>query len=88
VVVRQQHHVDVGQLIQAQARWGLALRAGPLHRKAALREHRVGQQVQAADLQQHRDVPDPGGRRLHGQARLGIGVDEVQIRRDHRDRRL
>ena len=42
VVVRQQHHVDVWQLIQAQAWWRLALWAGPLHRKAARREHRVG----------------------------------------------
>jgi len=88
VVVRQQHHVDVGQLLQRQPGRRLALGAGPLHRKATLGEHRVGQQVEPAELQQHGDVPDPGGRGLHGEAGLGVGVDEGQVGGHHGDRIL
>ena len=83
MVVRQQHHVDVRQLCQVQTRRCLTLRSRPLHGKASLGKHRVREDVEPADLQQHRDVTDPRGSGLHGHTRLGIGMDEVQVRRHH-----
>ncbi len=59
VAVREKHHVYRRQRIQRQRRCHDASRTHPLHGKCALAEHRIGQDVQPADLQKDGRVADP-----------------------------
>ena len=85
--MRDHDGVDSRQVDGGDSRRSLASGAGEGHRRHALREHRIGQQADAADLHQHAGVADPGGRRLHRAARGGVAAQEVEVGREPRRRR-
>ena len=85
MVVRDHHQVDARQLRQPHAR-GLRTRGAQpyIHGHGPFREHRGGEQVDAAELHQHRGVTDPGGRRLHRQAGPCVALYEGEVGLHHR----
>jgi len=50
VIVRDEHGVELGQLLDAHRRAMKALRAGPLHRRDPVAPHRIGEHADAVDL--------------------------------------
>ena len=86
VVVRDHHRIDARQIRQCHAGGLGALRPHPLHGRCALREDRIGQQVDAAQLRQHGGVADPGHRRLHRTASGRVAAKEGQVRPHRGDR--
>ena len=68
VVVREQHGVERGQLVERRrARGGSASGPAKRHGRGALAEDRIGEDAQAVELEQHRAVAEPGG------AKAGLG---------------
>jgi hypothetical protein len=61
VVMAQQHDIDRRQVLEADAWDTMAPRPCELHRAGALAPDRIRDDVQFADLQQHRRVVDEGG---------------------------
>ena len=79
VVVREDHAGDGRQFVDADRRCVEARRAHPLHRRGALGEHRIGQPVLAAQLQQDRGVPQPE------QTAVRRSVEGSAVQRLHRN---
>jgi hypothetical protein len=73
VVVRDHHDVDRRQILQGDARRLFAPRAEEAHRRGAVAEDRIGQDVEAARLHQHGRMADPGDRRQRRHRRLHTG---------------
>ena len=86
VVVRDQHRIDARQIGRGEARWDRPLRAGERQRRDAFRQHRIGQQGDAAHLQQHAGMADPGRGRLHRRAGGGVAAQELDVGRLSRRR--
>ena len=80
MVVRQDHAFNGRQVFQADGRRMEALGAHPLHRRCALRKHRVGQPEPALKLHQQGRVPEPV------QAAVGRGLQLGGRQRGHRHR--
>jgi hypothetical protein len=79
MIVRDQHDVDVRQVLRCNA-WRLrASRSDELHRRGTPREYGIRQYVQPARLHQHRRMADPSHRGNHRGAGQGIAPDEIQI---------
>ena len=60
MVVGNEHGVDGRQVVKGDRRGDQPTWAGPLNRGRTVAPVRVGQEVQAADLEQKRRVADPG----------------------------
>ena len=58
MVVAEQHHIDRWQIVKPHPRCADTSGPGELHRAAPLRPHRIGQDVQPSDLDQHGGVTD------------------------------
>jgi hypothetical protein len=79
VIVRDQHDIDVRQILERNARRLHPLGSGALQRRGAQGKDRIREHVEPAGLHQHGRVTDPGGGRVHVRARQGIAADEVKI---------
>src|SRR5882757_4466196 len=70
VIVRDEHQMDRWQLLKRKAGITDAFRADATERTGALRINRIGQYIEARELQQKRDVIDEGERDLTGCQRV------------------
>ena len=72
MVVRDQHDVDVRQVAKRDGQRDAPLWPCERHRRCARRELRIGQHVEARDLDQQRRMPEPGDGR--------VGAIRAQVR--------
>ena len=59
VIVREQHDVERRQAIERQRGIHDASRPRPLNGERALTEHRIGEHIEPAELEEHGRMPDP-----------------------------
>jgi len=87
VVVADEQDVNRWQILKADAGSAVALGPGELHGAGAARPDRVGEDIEAAGLQQNRGVIDEGRAEFgavntRGRRRAGVGVDPAAPRAD------
>ena len=74
VVVAEEHEIDAGKIVESHAWRAAAARTDPSERTGALRPNGIGQDVEAAMLDQDSgmvDECDVEGVAFHGRGRLG-----------------
>jgi hypothetical protein len=74
VIVRQQHHIERGQLVEPNGDGMKALGTRKAHGRRALAKHGIGEHPAPLELEQCRAVAEPGDPKTAGSPRLPGGT--------------